>query len=57
MSSGYWWGTGVVVALYFLVLLAAYLGWGLASDERPRSVRSGGLHQRHIYGGGPGFGK
>jgi hypothetical protein len=50
-----------MMALFLVAGLGSYLGWGLTSDvaatARARSVRTGSLHQRHFFGGGPGFGK
>ncbi|MCS6859236.1 MAG: hypothetical protein NZT92_02810 [Abditibacteriales bacterium] len=61
MLSGYWLASYIAVVLLILVVLASYLGWGLSSDAQARaqaqSVRTGSLHTRYYYGGGPGFGK
>jgi hypothetical protein len=51
----------MLIGLFVLVALASYYGWGLTSDAQAmalaQSVRTGGLHSRSHYGGGPGFGK
>lgn len=61
MSRGYVIASAVMLILFVLTAIAAYAGWGLDSDAsaeaRSRSVRSGSLHGRSYYGGGPGFGK
>ena len=61
MSLGYKVATGLVMLLFGWVAYSAYTGAGLTSDAevmaRNRSVRGGSLHNRHFYGGGPGFGK
>jgi len=61
MSNGYRVASWVFIILFMLVALASYLGWGLSSDAQAlaqsRSVRTGSLHTRHYFGGGPGFGK
>lgn len=61
MREPYAWATALMVLLYIMVCLASYFGWGLQSDAQAlaqaRSVRTGSLHQRYYYGGGPGFGK
>jgi hypothetical protein len=61
MTPGYRWATGLVIGLFLLVALASYYGWGVTSDAQAmaqaQSVRTGGIHSRHYYGGGPGFGK
>jgi len=61
MSNGYRVASWVFITLFMLVALASYLGWGLSSDAQAlaqsRSVRTGSLHTRHYFGGGPGFGK
>ena len=58
--------SGVVVAAFCLVVVAAVNGWGLTSDaealaqarqDTRGSVRSNSLHGRRYYGGGPGRGK
>jgi hypothetical protein len=61
MTLGYWIASGVLLIALLLVALASHYGWGLPSDAKAmaqsRSVRTGSLHTRHYYGGGPGFGK
>lgn len=65
MSYGYLFLSGLVVLLFCVVGMASYQGWGLTSDSqalaqaraRSGSVRTGSLHRRSYYGGGPGFGK
>jgi len=61
MSLGYRMATLAATILFLFVLWASHAGFGLATDAeakaRARSVRSGSLHARHYYGGGPGFGK
>ncbi len=61
MGTGYWVAMAVGLLLFGLTLGSGYYGWGLTSDAqamaRSRTVRAGGLHLRHHYGGGPGFGK
>ncbi|MCC6443822.1 MAG: hypothetical protein IT210_10255 [Armatimonadetes bacterium] len=61
MTSGYWVATWILVLLFISLLLAAYFGLGLPSDTQAmaqtRSVRTGSLHTRSYFGGGPGFGK
>jgi hypothetical protein len=61
MLNSYWLSSCLAIVLLVLVFLASYLGWGLPSDGQARaqaqSVRTGSLHTRHYYGGGPGFGK
>jgi hypothetical protein len=61
MTLGYWIASGVLLIGLLLVGMASYYGWGLTSDAKAkaqaRSVRTGSLHTRHYYGGGPGYGK
>lgn len=59
MLNIYWLASCIAIVLLILVFLASYFGWGLSSDAQARaqSVRTGSLHTRHYYGGGPGFGK
>ena len=59
MTPGYRIASAVVVLLAGLSLAASYLGWGLDDDVtlRARSARQGSLRGRHVYGGGPSFGK
>jgi hypothetical protein len=61
MLNGYWLSSCIAIVLLVFVFLASYLGWGVPSDAQARaqtqSVRTGSLHTRHYYGGGPGFGK
>ena len=57
----------VVVALFGLAWQSSTQGWGLTSDAAALaqaqqrtgtgSVRTGSVHRRSYYGGGPGFGK
>jgi hypothetical protein len=58
--------SGAMVAFLVLTITATRNGWGLASDAealaRARgnsggSVRTGSLHGRNYYGGGPNRGK
>lgn len=61
MTLAYWLASGVLLIALILVGAASYYGWGLTSDAeamaKARSVRSGSLHSRQYYGGGPGYGK
>lgn len=65
ISPVYMAASGAVLVLFGVVAAASHLGWGLSSDAQALaqarrssgSVRSGSLHMRHHYGGGPGFGK
>lgn len=61
MLNGYWLSSCIAIVLLVFVALASHFGWWLSSDAQARaqaqSVRTGSLHTRHYYGGGPGFGK
>jgi hypothetical protein len=59
VTPGYRIASAVVVLLAGLTIAAAQLGWGLDDDValRARSARQGSLRGRHVYGGGPSFGK
>ena len=61
MTRGYQVASAVVVLLFVLVVFASHQGWGVPSEAQAvaqrQSVRSGSLHTRSFYGGGPGFGK
>jgi hypothetical protein len=60
VSARYRWASGVVLALLGLTFAASHYGWGLRRDPRleaQRSLRTGSVHGRHYYGGGPGYGK
>ena len=54
--------TVLLLAAFGATAMASYRGWGLdsdasAEDRARRSVRTGSLHGRTFYGGGPGGGK
>jgi capsule polysaccharide export protein KpsC/LpsZ len=65
VSFGYMLLSLVVVGLFGVAWQASYQGWGLTNDasalaqarQRTQSVRTGSVHRRSYYGGGPGFGK
>ena len=63
MKAGYSVASLAMTALFFVAVVASRQGWGLTSDaqamaqNRTQSVRSGSVHSRRYYGGGPGFGK
>lgn len=60
MTTGYRIASGIVLLLLGLTFAASYYGWGLTADPRLQargSLRSGSLHGRSYFGGGPGYGK
>ena len=66
VSTPYLLASGAVIATFVVVTVASINGWGLTSDAEALakarqntrgSVRSGSLHGRRFYGGGPSRGK
>ena len=66
ISIPYLLASGAVITTFLLVAMASNNGWGLTSDAEALaqarrngggSVRSGSVHGRRYYGGGPSQGK
>lgn len=62
MSLGYKIASAGVVGILALVWYASIHGWGLRSDadliaQNRGQARTGSIHSRRYYGGGPRYGK
>ena len=54
MSNAFKIASLIIVLLFFFTLYASYAGWGESQGDemaRARSVRTGSLHTRHVFGG------
>ncbi len=54
MSTGYKIASVVFFFLFMFATTATFLGWNNPSEQevkKARSVRTGSLHNRHIFGG------